>query len=64
MSAPAISAGPAAIDNTVTDADREELAALQREWDRSALGDRPPSMSAAKLRRMMELESKIHGVTW
>jgi len=44
--------------------EREELAELQREWDLSSIGDRPPSMAAGKLRRMMELEAKLLGVVW
>jgi hypothetical protein len=38
--------------------EKAELEALREEYRMSSLGDRPPSMAAAKLRRLMELEAK------
>jgi len=37
---------------------REELAELRREMDLSGLGDRPISIAADKLRRLIELERR------
>lgn len=42
----------------MSNAEIEELARLRREMDLSSLGDRPPSMAVAKLRRLIELETK------
>lgn len=39
--------------------EREELEVLKREDYLCSLGDRPMSMSAEKLRRLMELEAKL-----
>lgn len=39
---------------TIYEAD--ELERLRREFQQSSLGDRPPSMAAEKLRRLIELE--------
>lgn len=38
--------------------EREELRQLQREMDLSSLGDRPQSIAAAKLSRLIELEAR------
>lgn len=38
--------------------EREELKALRREMDLSSLGDRPQSIAAGKLGRLIELEAK------
>lgn len=37
--------------------DAEELARLRKEFELSGLGDRPQSMAAAKLGRLMQLKS-------
>jgi hypothetical protein len=40
----------------VDDSDTEELRQLEREMDVSSLGDKPYSIAASKLRRLIELE--------
>ena len=37
--------------------EREELESLRREYELSSLGDRPPSIAADKLRRLIQLEN-------
>ncbi len=43
----------------MTEDELEELAKLQREWSLCSMGDRPPSMAMAKLRRLIALEAKM-----
>jgi hypothetical protein len=45
----------------LTDAQQEELNRLRRDMQSSSLGDRPSSISADKLRRLIHLESQAKG---
>jgi hypothetical protein len=42
----------------MTDDEREQLNELRREMDLHSLGDRPSSIAAHKLRRLIELEAQ------
>lgn len=42
----------------MSDSEREELEELRREMHLNSLGDRPHSMAAEKLRRMIQLEAQ------
>jgi len=42
----------------MTTMQREELAQLRKEMDLASLGDRPISIAASKLRRLIELERR------
>lgn len=46
---------------TMNEDEKQELRALQAEMERCSMGDRPPSMAAVQLRRLIELESKLAG---
>lgn len=42
----------------MSDGEREELAELRREMNLSSLGDKPYSIAANKLRRLIQLETQ------